>query len=102
MLESPTYSATRRDESMTEIRDNFPITANISLDPSITKKIIWAAGFGNFKVNFSWVVSGTLHLDLGLHRILGWGKLGREQVYDRTGHTQPAFRFWGTVHELCT
>lgn len=55
-----------------------------------------------FQSQFIRAISGSLHLDLGLHRIWGWGKLGREHVYDRTGHTRPAFHFWGTVHELYT
>lgn len=86
---------------MTEIRGNFPITINISLDLS-NKKNHLGGWFWNCNFNFTRAVSGPLHLDLGLHRIWAWGKLGRERVYDRTGHTRPAFHFGGTVHELYT
>lgn len=85
----------RRDESMTKIRDNLPITVKEHFLGSFDKKVIWAAGFEISNINFTRPVSGSLHLDLGLHRIWGWGKLGREHVYDRTGHTRPAFHFWG-------
>lgn len=79
---------------MTEIHDNFLITVNIFLG-SFHKKVIWAAGF-EISIRLLLGLFRALFISIwGLHRIWGWGKLGREHVYDRTGHNPTCFPFLG-------
>lgn len=90
---SITNPTRRPDESITEIQGSSPITVNIFL--YLSMKTHLDGWFWNFSFNITWAV---LALFLSIRGCIGFGegcKLGREQVYDRTGHTRPAFHFLG-------
>lgn len=82
---------------MTEIQGCFQITVDISLNLSMKNYL--GGWFWNFNFTFTWHIL-ALFISIRASDLVMGTKLGREQVYDMTGHTRPAFHFWGTAHEL--